>query len=80
MTQIRILHVDDEPDIREVVEISLGIDPDFVIRSCGSGAEALVLATEWLPDVILMDVMMPAMDGPLRWSDCGKIRRRTESR
>ncbi|MBC7584025.1 response regulator [Tardiphaga sp. vice352] len=64
MTQIRILHVDDEPDIREVVEISLGIDPDFVIRSCGSGAEALVLATEWLPDVILMDVMMPAMDGP----------------
>lgn len=45
MTQIRILHVDDEPDIREVVEISLGIDPDFVIRSCGSGAEALVLAT-----------------------------------
>lgn len=64
MTQICILHVDDEPDIREVVEISLGIDPDFVIRSCGSGAEALVLATEWLPDVILMDVMMPAMDGP----------------
>jgi two-component system OmpR family response regulator len=37
MTTIRILHVDDEPDIREVVELSLGLDPDFVVQSCGSG-------------------------------------------
>jgi alkylated DNA repair dioxygenase AlkB len=32
MTTIRILHVDDEPDIREVVELSLGLDPVFAIR------------------------------------------------
>jgi CheY-like chemotaxis protein len=64
MTALRILHVDDEPDIREVVEISLGLDPDFVTRSCGSGQEALAVAADWPPDIILLDVMMPAMDGP----------------
>jgi two-component system OmpR family response regulator len=64
MTIFRILHVDDEPDIREVVEVSLGLDPDFVTRSCGSGEEALVAAIDWRPDIILCDVMMPVMDGP----------------
>jgi CheY-like chemotaxis protein len=64
MTALRVLHVDDEPDIREVVEISLGLDPDFTMRSCASGDEALAVAVEWPPDIILLDVMMPAMDGP----------------
>jgi CheY-like chemotaxis protein len=64
MTTIRILHVDDEPDIREVVELSLGLDPAFTMQSCGSGKEALVVAAKWQPDFILLDVMMPAMDGP----------------
>jgi two-component system OmpR family response regulator len=64
MTEIRILHVDDEPDIREVVEMSLGLDPAFTTRNCGSGKEALVVAAEWMPDFILLDVMMPVMDGP----------------
>jgi two-component system OmpR family response regulator len=64
MTKLRIMHVDDEPDIREVVEISLGLDPGLATRSCSSGEEAIVAAIEWQPDVILCDVMMPAMDGP----------------
>jgi CheY-like chemotaxis protein len=64
MTVVRILHVDDEPDIREVVELSLGLDPDFTVRSCGSGKDALAVAAEWQPDFILLDVMMPVMDGP----------------
>jgi len=64
MTALRVLHVDDEPDIREVVEISLGLDPDFETRSCGSGREALTVSAEWSPDLILLDVMMPVMDGP----------------
>ena len=64
MTMIRILHVDDETDIREVVELSLGLDPDFTVRSCGSGKDALAVAAEWQPDFILLDVMMPVMDGP----------------
>jgi CheY-like chemotaxis protein len=61
---MRVIHVDDEPDIREVVEVSLSLDPDIVLRSCGSGEEALLLSVDWTPDVILLDVMMPGMDGP----------------
>ena len=64
MTALRVLHVDDEPDIREVVEISLGLDPDFETRSCSSGLEALAVSANWAPDIILLDVMMPVMDGP----------------
>jgi two-component system OmpR family response regulator len=60
----KILHIDDDADIREVVELSLGMDPAFTPRNCGSGAEALVVAAEWRPDIILLDVMMPVMDGP----------------
>jgi two-component system OmpR family response regulator len=63
MTTIRVLHVDDEPDIREVVEVSLGLDPAFVTRGCASGNEALTVAADWQPDIILLDVMMPVMDG-----------------
>jgi CheY-like chemotaxis protein len=61
---IRILHVDDEPDIREVVGLSLGLDPGFTVRSCCSGSEGLAVAAEWVPDIILLDVMMPVLDGP----------------
>ena len=63
MTALRVLHVDDESDIREVVGISLGLDPDFVTRSFSSGHEALTAAADWTPDIILLDVMMPVMDG-----------------
>ncbi len=63
MTELRVLHVDDEPDIREVVEISLGLDPDLVTRSCASGGEALAVASDWVPNIILLDAMMPVMDG-----------------
>jgi CheY-like chemotaxis protein/HPt (histidine-containing phosphotransfer) domain-containing protein len=64
MNSFRILHVDDEPDILEVVNLSLRRDREFTIRSCISGETALVEAAEWAPDLILCDVMMPVMDGP----------------
>ncbi|MGV3580066.1 response regulator [Brevundimonas sp.] len=62
---LKILHVDDEPDIREVAAMSLGIDPEIEVRSAASGAEALkTLESDWKPDVVLLDVMMPELDGP----------------
>jgi CheY-like chemotaxis protein/HPt (histidine-containing phosphotransfer) domain-containing protein len=64
MTAVRVLHVDDEPDIREVVELSLGLDPDLTVRACASGGDAIAAAAAWMPDLILLDVMMPVMDGP----------------
>ena len=73
MTSLRILHIDDEPDIREVVELSLGLDPAFSVRSCASGSDALATVADWTPDMILCDVMMPVMDGPatlLRLREC----------
>jgi CheY-like chemotaxis protein len=60
----RILHVDDDPLMRDVVEISLGLDPAFMLLSVGSGQEALAVVNDWAPDLILCDVLMPAMDGP----------------
>jgi CheY-like chemotaxis protein len=65
MASVSVLYVDDEPDIREVVEISLGLDPAFAVRSCASGGEALAATADWSPDLILLDVMMPGMDGPM---------------
>jgi CheY-like chemotaxis protein len=64
MSRLRILYVDDEPDIREIVELSLGLDPALWVRSCASGTEALATAADWSPNMILCDVMMPVMDGP----------------
>jgi CheY-like chemotaxis protein len=63
MTVLRVLHVDDEPDIREVVEFSLGLDSGLVTRSCASGEEALAVVKAWAPDIVLLDIMMPVMDG-----------------
>jgi len=72
MRVIRILHVDDEPDIREVVDMSLALNPDFEVRACSSGAEAIQTAAEWLPYLILLDVMMPGMDGPTTLTELRK--------
>jgi CheY-like chemotaxis protein len=60
----RILYVDDEDDIREIAQMSLELDPQFEVRSSASGIEALADAADWQPDLILLDVMMPDMDGP----------------
>ena len=61
---MRVLYVDDEPDIREIAGIALGLDPSIEVRTADSGEAALALLRDWIPDVVLLDVMMPAMDGP----------------
>jgi len=58
------MHVDDEPDIREVAAMALELDPDVALTSLGSGQEALDRIAEGeTPDVLLLDFMMPALDG-----------------
>lgn len=61
---LKVLYVDDEDDIREIAVMALEFDPELSVRSCNCGSEALAIAEDWLPDLILLDVMMPGMDGP----------------
>ncbi len=66
MSVLRVLYVDDEPDIREVAILSLRLDSEIDVHSAESGAQALEMLArdDWRPDLILLDVMMPGMDGP----------------
>jgi two-component system, OmpR family, response regulator len=59
-----ILYVDDEPDIREVVQMSLALIGELSIHVCDSGDSALQMLPRIKPDLVLLDVMMPGMDGP----------------
>ncbi len=59
-----VLIIDDEDDIREVAALSLEATSDWVIHTAGSGREGIATAAAKQPDAILMDVMMPGMDGP----------------
>lgn len=74
---MRVLYVDDEPDIREIARIALDLDDGMVIETAASGHEAIDKASSWLPDVILLDVMMPEMDGPMTLAE---LRARAETR
>jgi CheY-like chemotaxis protein len=60
----RILIVDDEDDIREIAKLSLEMVHGWEVLMAPSGGEGLSLAEVEKPDAILLDVMMPGMDGP----------------
>ena len=62
MTPPTILLVDDEPDILELLAYNLAKE-GFTVHTASNGREGLALAKEMVPDVILLDVMMPEMDG-----------------
>ncbi len=60
----RVLMIDDDPDIRDVAVLALEQLGGYKVVTAGSGQEGLQAAQEQAPDVILLDVMMPGMDGP----------------
>jgi len=70
---IRILLADDHSVVRQGLRMFLGLDPEFdVVGEAADGAEAVRLARELRPDVVLMDLLMPVMDGI---AAIGQIRR-----
>jgi CheY-like chemotaxis protein len=60
---LHILHVEDDPDIREIAMMSLELSGDFRVDQCSNGADCLQTLETCQPDVFLFDVMMPGMDG-----------------
>src|SRR6266508_830345 len=64
VTARRILLVDDEDHIREVAQVSLEMTAGWEVLTAGSGTEGLAKAAAEQPDAILLDMMMPDMDGP----------------
>jgi CheY-like chemotaxis protein len=61
---MKVLIIDDEDDIRRIARLSLSRIGHMDVIDAAGGAEGLRLAEEQRPDAILLDVMMPAMDGP----------------
>lgn len=59
----RITYVEDEPHIREIVQLALEELGGFKLQCCESGSEALDMVPAFEPDLVLLDVMMPEMNG-----------------
>ncbi len=59
----KILHVEDDPDIREIAKLALADLGGFEVLQCDSGELALEKAEAFAPDVIVLDMMMPGMTG-----------------
>jgi len=64
MPHKKILVIDDESDIREVARLSIELTEGWAVLSANGGASGIALALAMAPDAILLDVMMPEMDGP----------------
>ncbi|HEY9904780.1 MAG TPA: response regulator [Candidatus Sericytochromatia bacterium] len=64
MATKRVLVIDDEDGIREIIQICLEAAAGWEVFTAASGSEGLANAQSTQPDAILLDVMMPDMDGP----------------
>ncbi|MDO9052358.1 MAG: response regulator [Gallionella sp.] len=69
----RVLYVEDEPDIQVVARLALEMLGGFTVEICGSGSEALDKMSSFNPQLILLDVMMPGMDGPTTLGNLRKL-------
>jgi CheY-like chemotaxis protein len=68
----KVLVIDDEDDIREVAALSLESVAGWEVVTANSGSQGLARAVEYQPDAILLDVMMPGMDGPTTFRELRK--------
>ncbi len=59
-----ILYVEDDPDIQAIAKLALETVGGFKVKICNSGKDALHAVSEFTPQLFLLDVMMPTMDGP----------------
>lgn len=65
ITQLeRLMYIEDEPDIRLVAEIALTQVAGFNVKICKDGNEGIEAINDFKPQLVLLDVMMPGMDGP----------------
>lgn len=71
----RVLHVEDDPSIRMVTSVALEKVGKLQVLSCESGQEALAKAADYDPELLLLDVMMPQMDGP---TTLGELRKKLD--
>jgi two-component system OmpR family response regulator len=69
----KILYVEDESDIRTVAKMALEAVGGFEVIACASGSEAIGAAPMVQADLILLDVMMPGMDGPTTFRELRRI-------
>lgn len=60
----RILYVEDDMDIQTIAVMALEKISGYTVLACSSGRDAVEKAAEFTPDLLLLDVMMPEMDGP----------------
>ena len=68
-----ILYAEDEDDIRSIAQIALEDIGGFTVRYCSNGRKALEEAKNFTPDLLLLDVMMPEMDGPTTLCELRKM-------
>lgn len=70
----KILYVEDDSDIQAIARLSLEKLGGYVVTLCSSGEEAVQKAPGFQPDMILLDVMMPGLDGPATFRKIKQIR------
>ena len=70
---VHILLIEDDPDVRTIATIALVDLGGFTLEVCASGAEALAILGNATPQLILLDVMMPDMDGPMTLEEIRRL-------
>lgn len=65
----KILYAEDEPDVQTVVELTVQTMSNYEIKICDNGKKLLECVEDYNPDLILLDVMMPEMDGPTTFNN-----------